>query len=112
MSKLARPVPKKTKPRHFIKEWRKFRELTQAQLAERVGVSDGNISHLENGNQNYTQPILEALADALQCEPADLLMRNPLQTGAIWTIWEGLDPPAKQQAIEILEVIKKTGSNG
>lgn len=96
--------------RHFIKEWRKFRGLTQEQLAERIGVAVSTISQLETMKQGYSQPTLEALADALGCEPADLLMRNPGQPNEIWSIWENLDQPAKIQAIQILETFRKTGS--
>lgn len=102
--------------RHFIKEWRKFRGLTQEQLAERVGVAVSSISQLETMKQGYSQPTLEAIADALQCEPADLLMRKPPNkddpdpNNGIWSIWENLDQPAKIQAIQILETFRKTGT--
>src|SRR5271166_3357427 len=68
----------KTRRKTFIREWRSFRHLTQEQLAERVNMSPGNLSLIERGLQNYTQDTLESLAEALQCDPADLLMRNPL----------------------------------
>jgi len=122
MGGMGTRVKSRLKPRrrHFIKEWRKFRGLTQEQLAERVGVAISSISQLETMKQGYSQPTLEAIADALNCEPADLLMRNP---GApndpnnpggggpnIWSIWENLDQPAKNQAIQILETFRKTGT--
>jgi transcriptional regulator with XRE-family HTH domain len=102
--------------RHFIKEWRKARGLTQEQLAERIGVAVSTISQLETMKQGYSQPTLEAIADALNCEPADLLMRKPPSKNSddpsdgIWSIWETLDPPAKIQAVKILETFKKTGT--
>ena len=102
---------KKPRRRHFIREWRKFRGLNQEQLAERVGVAVSSISQLETGKQGYSQPTLEAIADALGCEPSDLLMRDPTQPEGIWSIWENLDPPAKIQAIQILETFKKTGTS-
>ena len=113
MAMKARPHPKKTKQRHFIKEWRKHRGLTQEQLAERTGFSPGTISQLETGRINYVQSTLEQIAEALQCEPGDLLMRNPLDTDAVWSIWEGLDLPSKQKAMaEILQTMpnQKTGT--
>ena len=61
----------------FIKEWREYRKLTQEQLAEAIGKSPATISHLENGNVNYTQDNLEAIAEVLLCEPEDLLSRAP-----------------------------------
>jgi len=66
--------------RHFVHEWRKYRGLTQEQLAERVGLTSGAISQLENGIFAYKQPTLEALAEALECQPGDILSVNPLAT--------------------------------
>ena len=64
------------------------------------------ISRIESGKQPYTQDTLEAIADALRCEPADLLMRNPLDADAIWSLWEGLAPPQKRQAVKIIKALK------
>ena len=112
MGGMGTRVKSRLKPRrrHFIKEWRKFRGLTQEQLAERIGVAISSISQLETMKQGYSQPTLEAIADALNCQPADLLMRDPTQPEAIWTIWEKLDQPSKNQAIQILETFRKTGT--
>jgi transcriptional regulator with XRE-family HTH domain len=93
--------------RHFIKEWRKARGLTQEQLADRIGVAVSTISQLETGKQGYSQPTLEAIAEALDCEPADLLMRDPGRQDAMWSIWEGLDIPAREQITEIAKTFKK-----
>jgi transcriptional regulator with XRE-family HTH domain len=109
----------KERRRHFIKEWRKFSGLTQEQLAERIGVAVSTISQLETGKQGYSQPTLEAIADALGREPADLLMRKPPSkedpdldpNAGMWSIWETLDQPAKIQAVRILETFKKTGTS-
>ena len=64
-------------PRHFIREWRKFRGLTLERLAERLEVTAGAISQLERGDTNYTQPMLEALAEALQTTPGALVSWPP-----------------------------------
>lgn len=42
-----------------------------------VGVTHGALSQLERGLIKHTQPMLKALADVLQCEPADLVRRDP-----------------------------------
>lgn len=106
---MAQKVISRLKPEpryhHFIKAWRKYRNLTQERLAERINMAASSISQLETGKQDYTQATLEALADALTCSPGDLLMRNPLDTEAIWSIWEKLKPPQKRQAIELLRVL-------
>lgn len=63
--------------RHFIKEWRKFRELTQEQLAEMMGTTKTSISRIEDLKQGYSQDFLEACAEALGTHPGTLLMRGP-----------------------------------
>jgi transcriptional regulator with XRE-family HTH domain len=71
--------------RHFIKEWREFRDLSQEQLAELISQATGkdttktSISRIENGEQGYTQDSLEAIADALGTHVATLLSRPPSQ---------------------------------
>lgn len=109
MKQKVRSHPKRQRRRLFVKEWRKHRLLTQDQLAERAGVSQGMISQLEKTppGTDYTGETLEKLAFALQCEPADLMMRNPLDPEAPWSIWDSLDPPEKRIAVEMLKGIKR-----
>lgn len=100
-------------PRHFIKAWRKFRGLTQEQLASRMDVAVSTISQLETGKQGYSQPTLEALAEAMSCQPADLLMRDPSRDNVIWSIEEQLKkaPPERQsQIIAVVETMLRTGT--
>lgn len=66
-----------SQPPHFIKEWRKHRGLTQEQLANRVNMSRNNVSKVESFNRPYTQQTLPLFADALGCDPADLLRAPP-----------------------------------
>lgn len=65
--------------RHFIKEWREFRELTQEQLADMLGTTKTSISRIEDLKQGYTQDFLDACADALGTHPGVLLMRPPTE---------------------------------
>jgi transcriptional regulator with XRE-family HTH domain len=65
-------------PAHYIRSWRLYRGLkTQAELAEKVGLTSQSISRLESGRMGYRQDILEKIAEALNCTPADLLGRDP-----------------------------------
>jgi transcriptional regulator with XRE-family HTH domain len=107
MAKRVQTRFKDEKPRHFVRRWREYRNLTQEQLAERVGVTPGTISQLENSRINYRQPLLEALAEALNCNPGDLLNIDPMRDGAIWSIWESLEPAAKTHIIEIAKTFRK-----
>ncbi len=52
---------------------REAQGLTQAELAERVDITDNYLSALERGVKLPTLPTLEALATALEVQPAELL---------------------------------------
>ena len=72
--------PSEEKPergRIYIKEWRKYRGMTQEQLAEAAGMVVSNVSQLEQGRQGYSQEGLEAIANALQCGAGQLLSSSP-----------------------------------
>jgi transcriptional regulator with XRE-family HTH domain len=95
-----KPEPRRT----FIREWRETAGLSQDKLVERVrehleGFSKSTLSRLENGRQPYTQPMIEAIATALGCTPADLITRKP--DAEIWSIMDTLQslPPEEQQTI-------------
>lgn len=104
---------KAARTRYFFKEWRQHRGHTQEELAELVGLTGPSISQLENGKQGFTDTTLEAFAEALHCGPGDLLMRNPLDKDAPWTIWEGLKPHQRQMAIGYMAGLRdQTGTDG
>lgn len=104
------PRPKTARRRYFFRAWRKYRGKTQKQLADVTGLTEATISQLEGGKQGFTDTTLELMAHALMCSPGDLLMRNPLDDSAPWTIWETLKPAERKQAVAILEALKKTGT--
>ena len=106
---------KQNGPHHFIREWRKYRGLTLEQLAERIDVTHGALSQLERGLVNYTQPMLEALAEAMNCRAGDLVMRNPLAEDAVWSLQDILlkAPPEKRREVfAVIETMLKTGTGG
>jgi transcriptional regulator with XRE-family HTH domain len=98
--------------RHFIREWRKFRGLTQVQLAERIGIDKTYLSKIESGKRRYDQPFLEAAAEVLGCAPADLIMRDPTDPEGIWSLWDNLAPVERKQLVEIGKTIRRTGTEG
>ena len=67
------------------------------------------LSRVERSEQPYSQPLLEALADALGCEPADLIMRPPDADQDIRLVWSQLSPETRNKALEIIKVLKATG---
>lgn len=103
MLQKVRPRFKPQRPRFFFKEWRKHRGYTQETLADMIGVQPSTISQLETGKQGFTDSTLIALSEALKCSPGDLLMRNPLDADAPWSIWDNIQPEDRPQAIKTLE---------
>lgn len=108
---MTRYVPKQ---RLFLKEWRKHRHLTQEQLAERLDVDRTIISKIERGKLQYSQGFLEVAADALMCDPADLIVRDPTTPDGIWSIWDNIPEHERPRAIAMLKAFigddKKTGT--
>lgn len=86
----------------FIRQWRKKKGWNQAKLADAIGVSTATISQIENGETGYKQEYLEGIAYALGCEPADLLMRDPSDPEAIWSLWDSAKPAQRKQILGII----------
>lgn len=102
--------PKRARRRTFLKEWREYRQLTQDALAERLKTSKASISRIEAGTQAYTQDFLEACAEALRTDPASLLMRNPTDDEAVWSIWDRAKSGERQMIENIVRSVVKTGT--
>lgn len=96
--------------RTFIKEWREFRGLSQEALGEKTDMTGGNLSLIERGLQNYTQETLEKFAQALQCEPADLLIRDPNDPEGIWSVWDQAGPGERRMIVNLAKTVVKPES--
>jgi transcriptional regulator with XRE-family HTH domain len=101
---------KRARRRTFFKEWRLHRGLSQEQLADRIETSVASISRIESGTQPYTQDVLEALAEALNTDPASLIMRNPEEPEAMWSIWDQAKKAERQLIEELARSVVKTGT--
>jgi len=104
--------PKRRRRRTFFRQWREHRGLTQEQLADRLETSVASVSRLESGTQPYTQDTLEALADALNTDPASLIMRDPSNPEAIWSLWDQAKQGERQLIEELARSVVKTGTKG
>jgi len=112
MGKKSHAVSPRAKFRKtFIKQWREHRRLNQEQLAERLEMTQSHLSMLENGKRGYTQETLEAVAEALQTDAASLLMRNPTDDDAIWSIWDNAKNAERSLIVDIARRITKTGTD-
>jgi transcriptional regulator with XRE-family HTH domain len=98
--------PRKSK-RTFIRQWRQHRGLTLEKLGDRMEMTPGHLSMLERGQRGYTQDTLEAVASALQTDVASLLMRDPTDADAIWSMWDQAKPSQRRQIVEIAKTLLK-----
>lgn len=109
----TRPLFRRT----YFKEWREHRGKTQAQVVGALELMGGDLpttaaslSRLENGKQPYSQPILEALAEIYDAEPADLIAVNPLKERDVIDFMRHLSEDKKRQVLAIAEAVIKTGT--
>ena len=58
---------------HRIKVKRVDLEMTQGDLAEQLGITQGYLSYLEKGQRQITLALLEKIAGAFRCSMIDLL---------------------------------------
>lgn len=56
-----------------IRRFRKAQNLSQEQLAERIGISVTHMSHIETGNTKLSLPVFIDIANALEVHTDDLL---------------------------------------
>ena len=66
---------------------------------------------LERGLRGYAQETIERLADALSTDVASLLMRNPDEPDAIWSIWDQAKPGERRLIVDLAKTIIKTGTD-
>ena len=107
-----KPNPKPKRRPNYIRQWRKHRGLTQEQLAERIGTTHATVSRIERGLQDFTGEFLELAADALMCEPPDLLIRDPTDTESIWSLWQRAQPGERRQIVALSDALLKSRQAG
>jgi len=106
---MARKAAKKSA--NHLRAWREFRQLTQEDLAERVGTTGAVISLLESGGRRLSDKWLYKLAPALNTRPGFLLEFSP--DDADLSILEAITdvaPERKGEALRLLRVFK-TGTD-
>lgn len=104
------PTDKNAGP-NFLKAWRNFREMTQEQLADKVGTNANMIGYLESGERGLSAKWLRKLAPALKTTPGMLLDHDPSQLDSdIIEIWVNGDERQRRQLSEIAKALIKTGT--
>jgi transcriptional regulator with XRE-family HTH domain len=98
--------PVTSRRRLFIREWRAYRDdMSQEELADRVGMTAGNLSNLENAKINYTQDTLERVAEALNCHVVDLLTRAPQDSPNLFALWDRASQAKRATMLAVAEAI-------
>lgn len=105
--------------RIYLREWRKKTDLTQKQVVERLSYYDdpllpqteASLSRLETRKQPYSQRILEALADIYDCEPHELLGRNPLIDSQVIDMVARLDGRRQAQIAAFIQTLESPAFN-
>jgi transcriptional regulator with XRE-family HTH domain len=92
---------------HFIKEWRKYRGLSQDAFANELGISKATLSRIENRLIPYGQGFLESCADILDCTRGDLLERSPLEAETVWSTWSHIPLSERDRALEVLKAFSR-----
>lgn len=90
-----------------MREWREFRGYNQDEGASRIGIDRTTLSKIERGLTPYNQSFLEAAAEAYMTDPASLIMRNPSDQDAIWTIWDQAKPAERETISELARTIMR-----
>lgn len=93
---------------HYLKEWRKFRGLTQQALAELVGTEKSVVSLIENEKRGLSDEWAHQFAPALGTTPGYLYDHDPntLDTALIDAVRK-VPPANRDQALAILKTFGK-----
>lgn len=99
-------------PRLYLREWRKFRDMTQEQLAEQMELTKGFISQLENGKERWNATHLARASRALRCEPAELLTIDPSNPGHGGGLFDRVPADRRAEAVRAVRALLEAFSNG
>ena len=94
-------------PRQFFRQWRKYRGLTLEQVADKAGMTAGNISAMERGEQGYTPSGLQVLANVYRVNPGWLLDINPLEreNPNFLQIWDKATDPQRRMIVDLARTV-------
>ncbi len=97
---------------NYLRMWREFRRMTQAELAEAVDTNANMIGYLESGERGLSVKWLRRLAPALDTTPGMLLDHDPhLLDSDVIDIWVNSDNRQKRQLSDIAKTLVRTGTN-
>lgn len=87
-----------------LRAWREFRQLTQEELANKVGTTAAVISLLENGQRGLSAAWLTRFAPHLKVSPGFLLDHSPGDlTTDILNTWASIPEEHQSEALAVLQ---------
>lgn len=91
-----------------IRKFRKAYNMSQEELAEKVGISATHMSHIETGNTKLSLPVFVEIANVLSVQTDELLYDTPKVNKTVLTdkIADVLDSCSMQDAYILLDIIK------
>lgn len=96
---------------NYLGEWRRFRRMTQEELADKVGTTKAVISLLESGQRPLSAKWLRKIAPVLETTPGHLLDHDPESLPSdVLDIWSAISERERPRALRVLESFK-TGTN-
>jgi transcriptional regulator with XRE-family HTH domain len=90
------------KYRHYLREWRQKRGLTQEQVAEAMGTHRGMISRYESSQRGLTLEVQFRLMEVLDIMPAQFF--SPPDEPSLDTMLRDASPDDRQLAHDIIQV--------
>lgn len=90
-----------------VRKYRKLKNLSQEQLAEKIDISTTHMSHIETGSTKLSLQVLVDLSRVLEVNTDDLLFENKPQT-MINQITKLLSECNENQIEFITSIIKST----
>lgn len=94
-----------------IRDVRKAKKLTLAELAEQIGISSPHLSEVERGHKNLNNHLIKRLCEALDCQPKDLFSDEGAEESAGWIALKGaikdMSDDQLKLVIEHAELISK-----
>ncbi len=94
-----------------VKTARKARQISQAELAEKLNISISHMSDIETGKSNFGVDILKRITEALQVSADELLRPDTPAVNAIYAselldLMDGCTPEEKEAILSTVKSMK------
>ncbi len=101
------------RPPHYLREWRKFRRMTQDELAAHLDTSKSVISDMERDHLQLSPKWAHRIAPLLGTTAGHLIDTDPNALDSdIIDIWTRIADVDREQAAKVLRSFVRTGTDG